>query len=191
MTSVRVEHIACSRSVQWQEGYELANPGHIWALWRRKPFQVKAGQEAILAPLPRLGSYSVTWLWALTRDCIACPVAGKRGLEGYWDPTGQGRHVTVLLRLDLHRVRPVRPWHFLLQVTRSPVCRLLPGGLVFGLECNGAVVTWGGHSPVIVVGGDSRHLTFSTEIILPCSSVLCRWLMHFVASSDVDMVTNP
>lgn len=34
-------------------------------------------------------------------------------------------------------------------------------------------------------------LTFSTEMILPCSSVLCRWVMHLVASSAVDMVTKP
>jgi len=34
-------------------------------------------------------------------------------------------------------------------------------------------------------------LTFSTEIIFPCNSVLWRWVMHFVASSAVDMVTKP
>lgn len=67
MTFVRVEHMACSRSVLWQEGCELANPVHIWVSWHRKPFQVKAGQEATLASLPwlvwsLLGSYSVTWL---------------------------------------------------------------------------------------------------------------------------------
>lgn len=33
--------------------------------------------------------------------------------------------------------------------------------------------------------------TFSTEIIFPCSSVLWRWLIHLVASSDVDIVTKP
>lgn len=41
------------------------------------------------------------------------------------------------------------------------------------------------------IPGRKRPLTFSTEIIFPWSSVLCRWLMHFVASSAVDIVTKP
>lgn len=97
-----------------------------------------------------MGGCPAIWLWVLIRDCtLPWLPARKWGLEGYWDPKGQGCHVTVLLRLDLHRVRPVRPWNLLLLVRSSPVCRLLPIGFVFGLECNGVVVTWGRHRPAI------------------------------------------
>jgi len=41
------------------------------------------------------------------------------------------------------------------------------------------------------VGRRTPKPTRSTEIILPCSSVRWRWLMHSVASSAEDMLTKP
>ena len=67
----------------------------------------------------------------------------------------------------------------------------LPSRFIFRLknriqEKHYLIVSSHGHSP-----GRKWPLTFSTEIIFPWSSVLCRWLMHFVASSAVDIVTKP